>query len=1022
MSATTTRTRTASATHERGSGGLLDPRIRTDAVSRRAGFRALAGEQLGVASGQLAAGAGNLAFSLLLARLLAPGAFAELSAFLALYLLLHMPLASLSAGGALAPAAAAAARLRLWRVGAGVAVVIAALAVPLGILLNLPVALLLALAAAAPAAGPIALERGRLYGLGRGRGVVASLLTEPAVRLTLGVLLAVPLGAVGGAFGVAAAGWAGMAVAWRAGSVADLRRRAVAERQSDDRGRPVAARAAPRAAAAAGETRARAGAAAAGADRGAATVRRAWSAVAAFLLLAVVQSQDVVFAQALLPGGEAGRFAVVSALGGIAAFATTTIPLTLLPRAAGGDRRALPAALAVAALLGGGATVVAALAPDGLLRTAFGEDYAGIGELVGPYVGAMALLGIARVLVADACARGNGRALVAPIVAAVALQALLLATTADDAAAVARATVVTATALTAVLALRAFLAARPRNAAPRRTDRPRNAAPRRADRSRTPTAPLARATALVSAPLTFTAGAVARLPQLPQATVDGTRGLGRRMAAGARDPIVLAVAVATVAALVLRLLALRGIWLDEATSIHQARLGFGEMLARLRDTDVHPPLHHATLWVTVRLLGTGELAVRVPSLVAGTALVPLLYVTARDLWDRRAGLAAAVLGTVAPFAVWYSAEARMYAFFMLFALLAVWAQARILRDDDGAATRLRDWALYSVATVLLLYDQYFGALVVLVQQAGFALALWARRRDRAAARAFAIRWLLSGALVVLAIVPLISFAHAQFAANEAAGRGFDSPAQAGAGVAQGGAAQAPSVYGAITNLVWAVWGYHSDPAMAALSALWPVGMLLALLLLGRGRSPRTLLVAAVALLPAVALFAVGELKPALFEVRYFIAAVPMLLLLAARALTSWAASRAATVLLVGVFAATLGAGLLDQQVNGANPRLYDFRGALEAVERRAGPHDVLIYNPDYLTDVIGYYAPDLNAQPMGRDLPQRRDATVFVLGSFLDKPAFAASTGGLVASLRKTRRLVRTWELAQVRVWEFRRR
>jgi hypothetical protein len=123
-----------------------------------------------------------------------------------------------------------------------------------------------------------------------------------------------------------------------------------------------------------------------------------------------------------------------------------------------------------------------------------------------------------------------------------------------------------------------------------------------------------------------------------------------------------------------------------------------------------------------------------------------------------------------------------------------------------------------------------------------------------------------------------------------------------------------------------------------------------------------------------------------------------------------------------VFAATLGAGLFDQQVNGANPRLYDFRGALEAVERRAGPHDVLIYNPAYLTDVIGYYAPGLNAQPMGRDLPQRRDATLFVLGSFLDKPAFAASTGGLVAKLRQTRTLVRTWRLAQVRVWEFRKR
>ncbi|MBB4661938.1 glycosyltransferase family 39 protein [Conexibacter arvalis] len=1002
MSATTTR----APAEESRSRGAERPQTCTAAGARRSAVRALAGEQLGVAAGQLAAGAGNLAFSLLAARLLAPGAFAELAAFLALYLLLHMPLASLSAGGALAPDAAAAARRRLWRIGALAGLAIAIASPLLSAALKLPPAIVLALAAAAPAAGPIALERGRLYGLGRGRGVVASLLAEPAVRLTLGVVLAAPLGATGGALGVAAAGWAGLLVAWwtgRAGSAPSAPA-------------PAPPAAAPHAGAAPAT---RASGAGAPAD-----ARRAWSAVSAFLLLAVVQSQDVLFAQALLPGGEAGRFAVVSALGGIAAFATTTVPLMLLPRAAAGDRRALPVALGVAALLGAGATAVAALAPPALLDAAFGDDYIGIDALVGPYVGAMALLGVARVLVADACARGRGRTLLAPIGAAVALQALLLATTADDAAGIARATVTTAALLTAALAASALPGARRRTPA---------------------TAAAAGPTATVAA---AAAGAVTRLPGVAGAgAAAGARGAGRRVASRARDPIVLALATATAVALGLRLLALRGIWLDEATSIHQAQMGLGEMLAQLRATDVHPPLHHVTLWATVRVIGTGELAVRVPSLLAGTALVPLLYLTARDLWDRRAGLAAAALGAVAPFAVWYSAEARMYAFFMLLALLAVWAQARILRDRDahaaaagdrdahaaargdrdrgdaaGAPGRLRDWALYALATILLLYDQYFAALVVGVQQAAFALALWSRRRDRAAARAFAIRWLGSAALIVVALIPLIGFAHAQFAANEAAGRGFDSPAQAGAGVAQGGAAQQPSVYGAITNLVWAIWGYHSDSAMAALSALWPFGMLLALLLLGRGRAPRTLLIAAVAVVPAAALFAIGMLKPALFEVRYFIAAVPMLLLLVARALTSWATGRAATVLLVGAFAATLGAGLLDQQVNGANPRLYDFRGALEAVERRAGPHDVLIYNPDYLTDVIGYYAPELNAQPMGRDLPQRRDATVFVLGSFLDKPTFAASTGGLVASLRRTRRLVRTWELAQVRVWEFRRR
>src|SRR3954454_24925868 len=84
-------------------------------------LRALAGEQIAVAAGQLAAGVGNLAFSLVAARLLAPGAFADLAAFLALYLVIHIPTASLSAGSALDPALADRARRRALAGGLGAA-------------------------------------------------------------------------------------------------------------------------------------------------------------------------------------------------------------------------------------------------------------------------------------------------------------------------------------------------------------------------------------------------------------------------------------------------------------------------------------------------------------------------------------------------------------------------------------------------------------------------------------------------------------------------------------------------------------------------------------------------------------------------------------------------------------------------------------------------------------------------------------------------------------------------------------
>ena len=78
------------------------------AVGRLVGFlprsaRAQAGDQLMVASGQLAAGIGNLAFLVLAARILAPAEFALLASFLALFLLVQLFAESISSGSALVP-------------------------------------------------------------------------------------------------------------------------------------------------------------------------------------------------------------------------------------------------------------------------------------------------------------------------------------------------------------------------------------------------------------------------------------------------------------------------------------------------------------------------------------------------------------------------------------------------------------------------------------------------------------------------------------------------------------------------------------------------------------------------------------------------------------------------------------------------------------------------------------------------------------------------------------------------------
>ena len=175
------------------------------------------------------------------------------------------------------------------------------------------------------------------------------------------------------------------------------------------------------------------------------------------------------------------------------------------------------------------------------------------------------------------------------------------------------------------------------------------------------------------------------------------------------------------------------------------------------------------------------------------------------------------------------------------------------------------------------------------------------------------------------------------------------------------------MYAVGANLIWATLGYHADGVMVQLAALWPLLMLLALVMLGRGRSGRSVYLLALVVVPMTALFVVGSMKRDLFELRYFAGAVPALLLLGARVVTATVVRRGPLLLSAAVAAAALSVALVDQQLNGANPRLYDFEGALAEIAERAEPGDVVLYEPEYLADVVDYYAPGVDALPVGSD-------------------------------------------------------
>jgi hypothetical protein len=454
----------------------------------------------------------------------------------------------------------------------------------------------------------------------------------------------------------------------------------------------------------------------------------------------------------------------------------------------------------------------------------------------------------------------------------------------------------------------------------------------------------------------------------------------------------------------LRFVVPRGIWLDEAISVHQANLSLHDMFENLQYGDRHPPLHHLVLWLTVKVFGDSELAVRLPSLVAGTLVIPALFLLGRELYDRRTGLVAAAFGAASPLLIWYAQEARMYAFVTLFGLLALWTQLRVIRKPTMGA-----WAAYILATAALLWSHYFGLLLIGVQQLIFIGVILHKRRAGDPIRPLALGFAYSLAVLVMQLVPLLTFAQKQ----------FDSTA--GAAGSPAGTYEGLSFYAVVSNIAWALWGYHPDGTTELLAAGWPLLLLLSLLLLGRGGSRQTIILAVAAFSPILILIGVGFYDRELFEVRYFLVAVPLLFLLMARLVTGWIRGPGARLAVAGVVVATLLLGLWDQQTNDDNPRLYDFRGALEEIEKDAGPRSLLIYEPPDMKYVLEYYAPQLRSRPLRDGPPARRDGSpLFVLASFQDNQQFFDRTNKIVGQIDFRRELVRRFEKPQAKVWEFR--
>jgi mannosyltransferase len=159
------------------------------------------------------------------------------------------------------------------------------------------------------------------------------------------------------------------------------------------------------------------------------------------------------------------------------------------------------------------------------------------------------------------------------------------------------------------------------------------------------------------------------------------------------------------------------LWLDE---LHTAWCATGKLseVAPRAAIGNQSPLFFWLEWLLAQLLGESELALRLPSLIAGSLLPLALFLIAwRWTQSSRIGLTAAALAAIDHNAIFYATEARPYALVQLLAVLHIAITAEVIERPSR-------WLRTSwIGLAVLLFHMHYTAALLIPAELAFLLAM-----------------------------------------------------------------------------------------------------------------------------------------------------------------------------------------------------------------------------------------------------------------------------------------------------------
>ena len=245
----------------------------------------------------------------------------------------------------------------------------------------------------------------------------------------------------------------------------------------------------------------------------------------------------------------------------------------------------------------------------------------------------------------------------------------------------------------------------------------------------------------------------------PRAVIDG-QGTGRAGAIAQRDrpdpgPAWLPLVPAVVTLLVgLYKITGPSFTRDESATLAAVHRSFPQLVSMLGHVDVVHGAYYALIWVVVRIGGSGEFALRLPSAIAMAMAAAMVTLLGRRLVSSWAGLAAGLTFAFLPQVSWFAENAREGAVLTALACVASYCLLRALTED---AARSRWLVAYGVTLVALGLGNLFALLLVVAHAVTLA---WSRREYRVG-RGFVLRWAAAVAVTLILVSPVAVAGYSQ---------------------------------------------------------------------------------------------------------------------------------------------------------------------------------------------------------------------------------------------------------------------